>query len=166
MRYIRCVFTILLLLLLIINGGLEVLAMNTGFSTESLLEDDINTFLKNVNITMLTNEPPKKAIDCFSVNENGVIAIGCSDSENKTVCFYTRDGDFQYGYSFKCYGNFGIELNKNILNIYFVRSDIVVTINHMGKVESIRKIQNTSENNDYWNNCVFLTRSCLKNPIS
>lgn len=158
MRYIRCIFTILLLLLLLTNGGVKVFAMNTGFSTESLSENDTGTFLKNVNISVLADEPQKKAIECFAVNENGVIAIGCSDSENKTVCIYTSDGDFQYGYSFECSGNFGIELDRNILIIYFVRSDVAVAVNPVGEVESILKIQNTPENNSYWNNCVFLTR--------
>ncbi len=158
MRYIRCIFTILLLLLLLINGEVEVLAMNTGFSTESLPEDDVDTFLKNVNISMLADEPQKKAIECFDVNENGLIAIGYSDSENKTVCIYTIDGDFQYGYSFECSGKFGIELDKSVLNIYFVRSDVAIAVNSVGEVKSILKIQNTSENNSYWNNCIFSAR--------
>lgn len=34
--------------------------MNTGFSTELLSEDDMNTLLKNVNISMLTDELQKK----------------------------------------------------------------------------------------------------------
>lgn len=158
MKYIRCVFTILLILLLLANGGLEVLAMNTGFSTESLSEDDIDTFLKNVNISMLEDEPQKKTIECFDVNENGAIAVGFSGSENKTVCIYTSDGNYQYGYSFECYGSFGVELDKNILLIYFVRSDVAIAVNPMGEVEDILKIQNTIENTSYWNNCVFSTR--------
>ncbi|MBE6686110.1 MAG: hypothetical protein E7591_02650 [Ruminococcaceae bacterium] len=158
MKLIRHIFTIILTLLLLVFGGVEVLAMNTGFSTESLPEDDMNTLLKNVNISMLTDEPPKKTIECFAVNEDGVIAIGCNSSENKVVCIYTSDGVFQYGYSFKCSGNFGIEFDKSVLNIYLVRSDIAIAVNSVGEVESILKIQNTSENNSYWNDCVFSTR--------
>ncbi|MDD7635688.1 MAG: hypothetical protein PUJ55_01975 [Clostridiales bacterium] len=158
MRYIRCIFSVLLLLFLLTNGGLEVFAINIGFSTEPLPEDDIDTFLENVNISMLADEPEKKAIACFDVNENGEIVIGSRDSDNKTVCVYTSDGDFQYGYSFECSGSFGIELDKNILYIYFVRNDVAIAVNPMGEVESIRKIQDTSENNSYWNNSVLLTR--------
>ena len=158
MKFIRYIFTIILPLLLLVFGGVEVLAMNTGFSTELLPEDDMNTLLKNVNISMLADEPPKKTIECFAVNEDGVIAIGCSSSENKTVCIYTSDGGFQYGYSFKCSGNFGIELDESVLYIYLVRSDIAIAVDSVGEVESILKIQNTSENNSYWNDCVFSTR--------
>ena len=113
-KLFRYIFTIILTLLLLVFGGVEVLAMKTGFSTELLPEDDINTLLKNVNISMLADEPPKKTIECFAVNEDGMIAIGCSSSENKMVCIYTSDGVFQYGYSFKCNGNFGIELDKSV----------------------------------------------------
>lgn len=158
MKRIRCIFTIILLLLILVTEGAEVVAVNTGFSTESLSEDDTNTLLKNVNISMLADEPSKKAIECFDVNEDGLIAIGCSSSENKTVCIYTSDGIFQYGYSFKCSGNFGIELDKSVLNIYLVRSDIAIAVNSAGEIESTLKIQNTSKNNSYWNDCVFSTR--------
>lgn len=158
MKFIRYAFVIILSLLLPIIGGVEVLAMNTFFSTELLPEDDMNTLLKNINISMLTDEPSRKTIQCFDVNEDGLIAIGCSDSENKTVCVYTRDGVFQYGYSFKCSGSFGIEFDKSVMNIYLVRSDIAIAVNSVGEVDSILKIQNTSENNSYWNDSVFSTK--------
>ena len=119
MKYIQCIFTIILVLLLLFNGGVDILAVDMGFSTEPMSEDEIETFLKNVNISILENEPSKKAIDCFDVNENGEIAIGNSDFENKTVCVYTNDGDFIFGYSFECTGNFGIELDKDVINLYF-----------------------------------------------
>lgn len=158
MKRIRYIFIAILLLILLAAGGAEILAVNTGFSTEPLSEDDINTLLKNVSISMLTDEPSKKAIKCFSVNEDGLIAIGYGSSENKTVCIYTNDGVFKYGYSFKCSGSFGIELDKSVLNIYLVRSDVAIAVNSAGEVEGVLKIQNTSENNAYWNNCVFSTK--------
>ncbi len=139
-----------------------MLAMNTGFSTESFSENDVKTILKNVDISMLTHEPSKDAIECFDINEDGLVAIGCGSSETKTVCIYTIDGDFQYGYRFRCSGTFGVEFDKNILNIYLVRSDVAIAVNSVGEVESILKIQNTSANNSYWNNSVFLTRRKLR----
>ena len=158
MRCIRYIFATILLLILLVIAGVKMLAVNTGFSTESLPENDRNTLLKNVNISMLADEPPKKAIKCFSVNEDGLVAIGCGNSESKTVCIYTNDGVFKYGYSFKCSGSFGIEFDKSVLNIYLVRSDVAIAVNSTGEVESVLKIQNTSENNTYWNNCVFSTK--------
>ena len=158
MRYIRNIFVILLLLFLLINWGVGVLAANTGFSTEPLTEHDIDTFLKNINLSMLESEPTKEAIECFDVNEDGFIAIGCSTYKNKTVCIYTSDGEFQYGYSFECSGSFGVELDKSVLNIYFVRSDVAISVNPDGEIEEILKIQNTSENNSYWQNVLYSTK--------
>ncbi len=157
MRCIRLFFTILLLFSLT-NEKVGAQALDTGFSTEALSQDDIDTVLKNVNISMLAGEPSKRPIECFDVGENGVIAIGCSDSENKTVCIYTDDGDFQYGYSFECSGDFGVELHENILNIYVVRGNVLLSVDAAGKIVSVLKIQNTSENNSYWNHFVFLTK--------
>lgn len=163
MKRIRCIFTILFLLLLLSSGGIEILAMNTGFDTQPLPKDKINTFLNNVNISVLTEEPPKRAIECFDVNENGIIAIGSSNFNEKSICVYTNDGIFQYGYSFKCEGSFGIEMDEDILNIYFVRSDVAVAINSEGEIESILQIKNTIENNDYWNHSVNATKRTIGN---
>lgn len=156
MKYIRNVFAFLLILMLINEG--EVVAMNTGFSTGTLSKNDIETFIENVNISILENEPQRQAIECFDVDEEGTIAIGYSDSQNKTVCIYTNNGDFQYGYSFECSGKFGIEIHNRVLNIYFVRSDVAIAINSKGEIESILEIKNTSDNYNYWNNHVFSTK--------
>ena len=148
MKYIRNVFAFLLILMLINEG--EVVAMNTGFSTGTLSKNDIETFIENVNISILENEPQRQAIECFDVDEEGTIAIGYSDSQNKTVCIYTNNGDFQYGYSFECSGKFGIEIHNRVLNIYFVRSGVIASVNPSGEVLDIKEVQDTTENNSYY----------------
>lgn len=45
-------------------------------------------------------------------------------------------------------------MNNQILNIYFVRSDVAVSINSKGELVNIAKISNTIENNTYWNQSV------------
>ena len=50
---------------------------------------------------------------------------------------------------------FGVEFAKNDLVIYFVRSNVAMAVNHMGEVVEIQEIQNTPENNSYWNNHVL-----------
>ncbi|MBQ8040963.1 MAG: hypothetical protein IJ274_14055, partial [Lachnospiraceae bacterium] len=73
--YKRFFVIIIFLLLLVVNGGMGVAAVNTGFSTEPLSPDDTDTFLKNANISVLEEAPEKKAIKCFDVNEEGVLAV-------------------------------------------------------------------------------------------
>lgn len=155
MKCFRCLFMALLLLAIAANIGVKASAANTGFSTESLPEDEMASFLENTNVSILDTEPERKPIDCFDVNENGLIAIGCSDSENRTICIYSNNGQFLFGYRFKCNGEFGVEFAESDLAIYFVRSAVAMTVNHTGEVAEIRKIQNTIENNAYWNNHVF-----------
>lgn len=158
MRYIRHALLFILLLFIIFDAEIGALAMNTGFSTEILSEYDINIFLNNVSMSVLKDEPPKKAIECFAVNKDGLIAVGCSEAENKTICIYTRNGEFQCGYRFKCDGRFGVEFDDNVLIICFVRSDVMISVDSDGKVQNILKIQNTSANDAYWNNCIFLNK--------
>lgn len=157
MKHLRFFSLILFLCFLLGNICVEALAFSEGFSTEALTQEEIDTFLANVGLSVLSKEPAKKNIDCFDVNENGLIAIGCSDFEKKTVCIYTSEGNFKYGYEFQCSGAFGVEIKNDHLIIYFVRSDVELVIDFLGQIMSISKIQNTSENNSYWNNFVHVT---------
>ena len=171
MRRTKCFLIVLLLLPLFVVMQIEVSAVNSGFSTAALSDVDINTVLKNVNISAVSEELQKRAVECFDVNENGLIAVGCGDSEIKTVGIYTSDGAFQYGYSFKCNGSFGVELADDLLNIYIVRSDVGISVNRDGSVVSVFKIQNTAENDLYLRENIFsVVKKCgdteyvVKNP--
>lgn len=145
------------------RGSISVMAtgfstetsVNMAFSTEDVTEERQKTFLSNLHITFLQEEPKNKSIVCFDVNEEGLIALGFSTSNNKMICIYTIEGIFQYGYSFNAAGNFGVEWNGDEITIYFVRSDIAATITPKGEIIKILKIQNTSENDYYWRHSVF-----------
>ena len=157
MRRLRIFLTIVFIFVLIWHGEIETFAMDTGFSTETLSEDEEKTVLKNVNISLFNSEYQKDSIVCFDVNSDGLIAVGCSDGEKKTIAVYTIDGIFKYGYKFKSSGSFGLEWDKDNIIIYFVRSDLAVAVSPEGEIEEILKIQNTLDNNTYWNHSVFLT---------
>ena len=127
------------------------MALDEGFSVDSLPQNEIDTILENINITRIDEEPRKQGIFCFDVNERGEIAIGYEDFfAGKTVCVYSSDGAFQYGYRFATLGSYGIELEEDILKIYFVRSDLQVTVHSSGEIESVTEIQDTMENSSYW----------------
>lgn len=158
MKNSRNFVALICILLVVISGMIAVSAADIAFSTESLEQEEIETILSNINITKLSNEPSKKVIQCFSVNTDGTIAVGCGSYNKKTVCIYNSEGIFQYGYSFQTAGSFGIELKEDILYIYFVRSDIALAIDPDGQINSVTRIQNTVENNSYWNHSVFSTK--------
>ena len=136
---------------------IEVNAMNTGFSTEELTKEKQNTFVSNVSISLLTVEPVKKAILCFDVNEKGMIAIGQKGAYNKEICIYSADGKFLYGYTFNCSQSFGVEWDNEHINIYFVRSDVIISLDSDGNILDIKEVQNTIDNNTYRNNLLYST---------
>lgn len=151
------VFAIVLSLSLFFNGMIGVFAAENGFDTEELHEDDAIALVENIKFTILENEPSQKTIDCFDVDENGLVAVGFSKFNSKTICIYDSQGIYQFGCTFECSGSFGIEINENILNIYIVRSDIGISINQDGDIIGVQRIKNTIENDSYWRKSVFST---------
>ena len=154
------VYICLLILLFgtLCGSNISVYAMETqGFETEEMSINDIELFLGNVNLFLLNAEPSKKPIKCFDVNEQGMIAIGTQEGSNKTIAIYSEAGIFQYGYRFQTDGSFGVELSNEELKIYFVRSDVAVSINLLGEIQYVSRICDTSENNTYWNRYVRAT---------
>lgn len=135
----------------------EVNAMNTGFSTEELTGEERNTFVSNIRISHFTMEPVKRSILCFDVNENGMIAIGRNGAYGKEVCIYAADGNFLYGYTFDCSQSFGVEWDNEYINIYFVRSDVIISLDSDGNILDIKKVQNTINNNTQSNHLLYST---------
>ncbi len=146
-------FLSLLLLLLIFTNVSEAFAMNTGFSvTDSFSDEEKKHIIKTSNVKLLKEEPVKESIQCFDVNKDDLIAIGTKNISNiYYIGIYNSNGIFQYGYSFIDSGSFGIEFDNENIIIYFVRSDIVMSVNPNGDVLEIAKVDNTMENNTYAN---------------
>lgn len=167
------VFIIICLFGCLLNVNKKVYATETfGLVTEEMQADEIALFLNNVNISVFSIEPEKKPIKCFDVNQNGMIAIGTANDNNKMVCIYSDTGNFQYGYKFKSAGSFDIELNDDILKLYFLKSDVSVSINATGEIQNVSRICNIMENDAYLNRYVKVTnknvgeyRYVLKNNI-
>lgn len=98
---------------------------------------------------------------CFDVGKNGLIAIGSANSDQKNVSVYDATGQFQYGYSFYCSQSIGVQWETNGLMIYFVRSDVAALFDQNGINLELRMIDDTTENNSYWNHTVFLKEKSL-----
>lgn len=157
MRYVRLLLIIILSIILLNVTSENVRAMKTGFATEPLEEDVKDTILDNINISILKREPQKRSIDRFDVNENGLIAIACSDDSEKIISIYTSDGVFQYGYSIETSGTIGVGWDTSNLIIYLVRSSVAISITPEGEIIEILGISDTMENNSYWLDYVHAT---------
>lgn len=155
MKYKKNMFILFIISLIICNGGVNAFAMNTGFSTSEMNSKDQHTFLSNINLSQIYDEPQKSTIECFDVSESELIAIGSATSEKKYISVYDATGEFQYGYAFNCNQSFGIQWDDTNLIIFFVRSDVAALFDSNGTNMELRMINDTIDNNSYWNHSVF-----------
>ena len=158
-----CFFLLSVFIFVIFTSAMKVNAMHTGFKTNELSSEEKNMFISNVNVLSIDEEPEKNPITCFDVNSNHLIAIGQNSSDRKTICVYSNKGAFQYGYTFNCSGDFGVEWDEENLNIYFVRSSVIVSVTPKGEVLDAFEVQNTIENNSYVNHFVHATKREIDN---
>ncbi len=145
-----------LLLISTISNNLMSGAYNKEFITDELTDETKLVFLNNIDFVLINEEPQKRKIECFDVGYNN-IAVGFSESDNKTVCVYNTQGEFQYGYRFKTNGGFAVEWDECNIVICFVRSDILIKANPYGDIIEIKRIQDTTENNERWNEMLYST---------
>lgn len=151
MKYKLNFFLISLLLIAFLRTIPSVNAINTGFLTDILSTEEKEDIISNISLTLLKTEPNKNAITCFDISKNGLIAIVQDDSDKKIICVYSSEGVFQYGYSVKTMGSLGIEWDEQYVNIYFVRSSIIVSVDQNGEIQDIYDVPKTKENNRYYN---------------
>ena len=149
---LACVFIFVLL-----GNFVDAKAVNTGFEVGLLSNEEKNMFIANIDIKLIEDEPEKKSIVCFDVNNSNLIAIGQKTSDRKSICVYSCEGDFQYGYTFNCDGDFGVEWDKDNLNIYFVRGHMLVSVAPSGKILDALEVQDTIDNNSYVNHFIHAT---------
>ncbi len=145
------------LLIVISTNAIEVNAMQTEFFTEELSEETKTAFVTNINILPLSSEPQKNSILCFDVNEQGMIAVGQKNSQRKEICVYTSQGKFLYGYTFNCTQSFCVEWDERNLNVYFIRSDVIISLDSDGNILDIKTVQDTIDNNSYRNSLLYST---------
>lgn len=137
------------LLLLYIFGSASTLAENS-LATTLITGSAQQSILENTGLVYIKKEPKKRAIKCFDVRSDGAIAIGSEDSTQKTICVYSNEGVFEYGYDFRSSGDFGVEFEGENLVIWYLRSDISITVTPDGKVKEVHEIESTPAYSVYW----------------
>lgn len=153
-NFILVLFTVFLI---VFNTLINAFAMNTGFSVSEMSSEDKQTFLSNVKLSLISEEPKKDTFSCFDVNNMGLIALGYDTIDENYISVYDANGKFQYGYTFSCDGSFGVQWNDKNLMVYFVRSDVAASFDKNGTNVEIKNIDDTDVNNSYWHNTVFST---------
>ncbi len=158
--FISSVFVLVVFLF----NGLNAFAVSTDFSVSEISEEEKSKIIDNLDITLISEEPSQKTIECFDVSNEELIALGHRNSSNtRSVSVYDSIGNFKYGYKFNYNAAFGVEWKDGYLNIYLVRSDVLVVVDCDANVIDIVSVQNTKENNDYINNYIFGTEKTVGN---
>ena len=147
MKKISCIaiITIILISLFCVN----ISAVNTGFSTKQFTDKETKEIISKIGLSRIEEEVVKDSIVCFDVSENVKVAIGERNNNNEYIMIYSSQGLFECGFSFSCTGDFGIEWDKENINLYFVRSDLLVSFDLSGNILEISEVENTTENNAY-----------------
>lgn len=166
MKYFKSVSLLFALCLLMMPlSSVRILAMETGFVTEEIGETDKVTFLSNSNINVLNSEPSKRAIKCFAVSQEGKIAVGQNHLGEKVISVYSSDGIFCYGLAFDCSGSFAVEWDNDNLLIFFVRSDVIISVNPQGEIEEIYSVNDIEENRSYLNDILYSTQKICEDGV-
>lgn len=92
-----------------------------------------------------------------------MIAIGQTGSQDKEICVYTSQGEFLYGYTFNCSQSFCVEWDGQHVNIYFIRSDVIISLDSDGNILDIKAVQDTIDNNSYRNSLLYSTTRTVGN---
>lgn len=150
MKHIKILILMFIVFIMVVPSNVFA-AEPTGFQTSEISEDKLDSYLNNLSVSQLTEAPENLAIKSFDVSKNGLIALGSQTGQECYLHIYDSNLDFLYGFYFNCSGTYQIEWNNDYINIYYVRSDIAATYNRNGEIISIAKIDNTIDNNSYWN---------------
>lgn len=155
---VKFLLTFFVFFVIIFSNGVSAMAIDTGFNTFILSDEEQNIIADRINISVVNEEFFMKSIQSFDVNSTGEIVIGHSGiNATKAISVYDCNGNFQYGYRFNCSGLFGVEWSGHLINIYLVRSNALLTIDKDANIVCIQSIENSIENNDYINNYIFAT---------
>lgn len=129
----------------------------SAFSYSDLSESEMHTVQENLQITVMESFPPtgEEPFSCFDVSSSGKIALKTGGGETKEILVLNENGDFLYGFAVQTAGEVAVGWENDDVVIYFVRSDLAVAVNEQGDILSIQKIENTIENNTYWNQAVY-----------
>ena len=121
----------------VIFGLLGGFARRVYASPESLqitpdTEERRETFPARHSLTLLAEEPKAIPIRCFDVREDGCIVLGFYQAEKGTICVFSAEQEFVFGYTFSCAGDFNVFWEQDSLCIYFVRSEVIAKLDHEG----------------------------------
>lgn len=134
---------------------------NYSLTTTTLDDEAKNSIIENLDISLFYEQPSQVGISCFDVNQDGEIALGHNGiGESKSISVYDSNGEFEYGYKFQYYSSFLVLWANGRLNIYLVRSEVLVTVDGANVIDIV-SVPDTIENNQYIRNQLWSTKKVI-----
>ena len=138
-------------------------ASGQGLIKEPVDDDSKAYVISSLQLTR-TDKNIVSEVDCFDVNDEGIIATGIGlENTKKYIRVFTEDNEFLYGFFFYTPGSFLLEWNDENLCIYLMRSHYYVTINSNGNILDIEAIELTKNNRKYIDNVLWATEKTVGN---
>ena len=149
--FIKALFVLLLAIIYVTFVSVSTFAMNVGFSTEEFSPEEHQRRMARINIEFSKEPPGRRTIECFDVNEKGMIALGYNKfGSTSTICVFSSNGEFQYCYEYENSGSFTFEWDGDNLVIWDIRSGSAKSVDPSGKVLELRDVPSTYENTKYY----------------
>lgn len=125
---------------------------------DDMREEDVSDIFNRLDLKTIDEPMDHHPFSCFDVNEFGEYVLGFGQQDTDMILVYDSDGSYVCGFSIKNSGNLGALWENGSIVLYLSRSDLAVSIDRNGKCVNIRKIQNTMQNNEFWNQVVYANR--------
>ncbi len=120
------------------------------FERNFVYEEEKERLLEAYGFELFTEEPGKRAINCFDIRSDGAFAVGISPLLGyDSVEIYDKYGNFQYGYTFRNDGDFGIEWNGDSLAVCSVKSEFLFELNGSGTADVYKIAGNSGTHKNY-----------------
>jgi len=108
-------------------------------STQFLASEKKAEAIERIRLQLIRDDRIKAGIQCFDVNNDGMVALAFQAYSRGWIYVYNADGEFQYGFRFITNGDFGIDFYQEHLAIYFARGNMIAIYDSMGNCIDIRE---------------------------
>ena len=152
----RKVFLVLLLLLPLTASAESFLPL------QPMSADAQARFLRNVALVAWQEDVTGRAVECFDVREDGMVALGFSRPRGgKYAAVIDADGALLYGYAFQCTGSFRLDWTDEGLGIIWVRSGVLAVFDESGACLSAQEIDPNTASSRYLRQLEQRTRTAV-----
>lgn len=156
MRLLKLVICIIMVMLVAVSSTIPACAFDTGYVISELTEEEREERMDFYQFTSV-DEIPALPFDCYAVNDNGLIAVSSNEFFHNVgyLGIYNSDGELERGYTFYAASSIYLEWAGEILNVYSVRSGIIMALDENGTIIDIAEVPTgVSENYSYETNYI------------